>query len=219
MSRLMLRAAILAQGGAAAPPVDIGALRQLDTTRRPAGYTLSNGNQTAINTSGGSNYARWVPTARAILPTDGRRYWEVLCPPGGATTYDGYMGVVSAAQREEFNAGLNPITLGSIGWRGTGTLWSSTTADGLPAADRPAHLRRGRCADVRPRSRHRPPLDRQERRLARRSGERGCHLDHRRQPRLLPAGPGTQPGRWRHAALAPLAVQLSPAAGGEGAGL
>jgi hypothetical protein len=128
MSLLMMRAAILAQGGVAAPPVDVGTLRQLDTTRRPAGYTLSNGNQTAINTSGGSNYARWVPTARAILPTDGRRYWEVLCPPGGAATFDGYMGVVSAAQREEFNAGLNPITLGSIGWRGTGALWSSTTA-------------------------------------------------------------------------------------------
>ena len=127
MSRLMLRAAILAQGGAAAPPVDIGTLRQLDTTRRPAGYTLSNGNQTAINTSGGSNYARWVPAARAILPTDGRRYWEVLCAPG-ASTFDGYMGVVSAAQREEFNVGLNPITLGSIGWRGTGALWSSATA-------------------------------------------------------------------------------------------
>lgn len=75
MSRLMLRAAILAQGGAAAPPIDIGTAWQLDTTRRPAGYTLSDGNQTAINTSGGSAYQRWVPIAKAILPSDGRRYW------------------------------------------------------------------------------------------------------------------------------------------------
>ncbi|SEN76215.1 hypothetical protein SAMN04488003_13323 [Loktanella fryxellensis] len=128
MSLLIMRGAILAQGGAAAPPVDIGTAWQLDTTRRPTGYTLSDGNQTVINTSGGSNYQRWVPTAKAILPTGGRRYWEVLCAPGGAATFDGYLGVVSAAQREEFNTGLNPITLGSIGWRGTGALWSSNTA-------------------------------------------------------------------------------------------
>jgi hypothetical protein len=46
----------------------------------------------------------------------------------GAAAFDGYTGVVSAAQREEFNAGINPITLGSIGWRGTGALWSSNNA-------------------------------------------------------------------------------------------
>jgi hypothetical protein len=128
MSLLMMRGALLAQGGDAAPPVDIGTIWQLDTSRRPSGYTLSNGNQTAINTSGGANYLRWVPTAKALLPSEGRRYWEVLCASGGAATFDGYMGVVSAAQREEFNAGLNPNTLGSIGWRGNGALWSSTTA-------------------------------------------------------------------------------------------
>jgi len=122
MSRLMLRAAILAQGGATAPPIDIGTAWQLDVTRRPAGYTLSDGNQTAVNTSGGPNYQRWIPSAKAILPSDGRRYWEVLCAPGGAATFDGYLGVVSAEQREAFNTGNSPITLGSIGWRGNGTL-------------------------------------------------------------------------------------------------
>lgn len=127
MSVLMMRGALLAQGGDTAPPVDIGAAWPLDITRRPAGYTLSNGNQAVLNTSGGSDYRSWVPSAKAILPTDGRRYWEVLCAPGAAT-FDGYMGVVAAAQREEFNAGNNPITLGSIGWRGTGALWSSPTA-------------------------------------------------------------------------------------------
>ncbi|KJS42435.1 MAG: hypothetical protein VR71_14250 [Roseovarius sp. BRH_c41] len=128
MSLLMMRAAILAQGGDAAPPVDIGSVWQLDTTRRPPGYTLSDGNQTAVNTSGGTNYMRWVPSAKAILPSDGRRYWEVLCAASGAASFDGYMGVVSAAQREEFNIGNNPITLGSIAYRGNGTLWSSNTA-------------------------------------------------------------------------------------------
>lgn len=121
----MMRAAILAQGGDTAPPVDIGSVWQLDATRRPPGYTLSDGNQTAVNTSGGTNYMRWVPSAKAILPSDGRRYWEVLCAASGATNFDGYVGVVSAAQREEFNTGNNPITLGSIGYRGNGTLWSS----------------------------------------------------------------------------------------------
>lgn len=127
MSLLMIRAAILAQGGDTAPPVDIGSVWQLDTTRLPPGYTLSDANQTAVNTSGGTNYQRWVPTTKAILPTDGRRYWEVLCAPGGAASFDGYMGVVADAQREEFNSGNNPITLGSIGYRGNGTLWSSDT--------------------------------------------------------------------------------------------
>lgn len=139
MSLLMMRAAILAQGGDTAPPVDIGSFWQLDATRRPPGYTLSDGNQTAVNTSGGTNYMRWVPTAKAILPTDGRRYWEVLCASGGAASFDGYMGVVADAQREEYNSGNNPITLGSIGYRGNGTLWSSDTSTasqrltGLPA--------------------------------------------------------------------------------------
>jgi len=128
MSLLMMRAAILAQGGDTAPPVDIGTVWQLDTTRRPPGYTLSDGNQTAVNTSGGTNYMRWVPSAKAILPSDGRRYWEVLCVASGAASFDGYMGVVSAAQREEFNTGNNPITLGSIAYRGNGSLWSSNTA-------------------------------------------------------------------------------------------
>lgn len=124
----MMRAAILAQGGDTAPPVDIGAVWQLDATRQPPGYTLSNGNQTAVNTSGGTNYQRWVPTAKAILPSDSRRYWEVLCAASGAASFDGYMGVVSDAQREEFNTGNNPITLGSIGYRGNGSLWSSNTS-------------------------------------------------------------------------------------------
>ena len=128
MSLLMMRGAILAQGGDVAPPVDIGSEWQLDITRRPAGYTLSDGNQTAVNTSGGRDYRRWVPSAKAILPSDGRRDWEVLCAASGATSFDGYMGVVSAAQREEFNVGNNPITLGSIAYRGNGTLWSSNTA-------------------------------------------------------------------------------------------
>ena len=123
----MLRAAILAQGGDTGPPVDIGSAWELDVTRRPAGYTLSDGNQTAVNTSGGNDYRRWVPTAKAIRPTDGRRYWEVLCASGGAVAFNGYLGVVSDEQREEYDAGNNPITLGSIGYRGNGSLWSSNT--------------------------------------------------------------------------------------------
>ena len=129
MSLLMMRAAILAQGGdAAAPPVDLGSAWELDVARRPAGYTLSDGNQTAINTAGGSDYRRWVPTADPIVPSAGRRYWEVACGPSGAVSFDGYLGVAAAAQREEFDLGNNPITLGSIAWRGNGTLWSSDTA-------------------------------------------------------------------------------------------
>ena len=124
-----MRAALLAQGGAeTAPPVETGSAWALDITRAPAGYTLSDGNRTAVNTSGGSDYRRWVPSAKPIRPWDGRRYWEVLCAPGGAPAFNGYLGVVSAEQREEYDAGKTPITLGSIGYRGTGALWSSNTA-------------------------------------------------------------------------------------------
>ncbi len=123
-----MRAALLAQGAATAPPVDIGSAWQLDTARRPAGYTLSDANQTAVNTSGGGDYRRWVPTARAILPSDGKRYWEVRCAPGGASSFDGYLGVVSEAMRSHFDEGWNPISGGSIGWRGNGTLWSTNSA-------------------------------------------------------------------------------------------
>ncbi len=83
-----------------APPEDPGNAWVLDVTRLPAGYTLSNGNQTAVNTSGGADYRRWVPSAKPILPTDWKRYWEVLCAASGAAAFDGYIGVVSAAQRE-----------------------------------------------------------------------------------------------------------------------
>jgi hypothetical protein len=128
VSLFMMRAAILAQGGDTAPPVDIGSVWQLDANRLPPGYTLSDENQTAVNTLGGTNYQRWVPTAKAILPSDGRRYWEVLCAASGAASFDGYIGPVSATQREEFDIGNNPITLGSIGYRGNGSLWSSDTS-------------------------------------------------------------------------------------------
>lgn len=130
MSLLMMRSAILAQDGPTetVPPVATGTAWALDTTRTPSGYTLSDSSQTAINTSGGPNYRRWVPSAQALRPSSGRRYWEVACAPGGAAEFDGYLGVVADAQREDYDAGDNPTNRGSIGWRGNGTLWSSSTS-------------------------------------------------------------------------------------------
>jgi hypothetical protein len=127
MSLLLARAGLLSQAAVQAPVSDVGTLVALDSARRPVGYTLSNANQTAINTSGGSNYSRWIPASRPILPTDGQRYWEVLCAPSGAASFDGYAGLISAAQRSDFNSGNLPILLGSISWRGNGSLWSSPT--------------------------------------------------------------------------------------------
>ena len=136
----MQRTAVLAQGTATVPPpVSSGSAWELDITRHPAGYTLTDGNQTAVNTAGGSNYARWVPTAKAISAADGRRYWEVACATSGAGSFNGYLGVISANQRDAFDADTNPVTRGSIGWRGNGTLWASDTASaaqrltGLPS--------------------------------------------------------------------------------------
>jgi hypothetical protein len=140
MSLLMQRAGILAQSTAPVPPpVSSGSAWALDSTRTPAGYTLSDSDQTAINTAGGSDYRRWVPSAKAITPADGRRYWEVACAPSGAGSFNGYMGVISAQERDAFDADTNPVTRGSIGWRGNGTLWASDTASaaqrltGLPS--------------------------------------------------------------------------------------
>jgi hypothetical protein len=127
MSLLLSRAGLLSQAAVQAPTSDVGSVVVLDTARRPSGYTLSNANQTAINTLGGNNYTRWVPASRPILSTDVRRYWEVLCAPSGAASFDGFTGLVSAAQRDAFNSGNLPILLGSIGWRGNGSLWSSAT--------------------------------------------------------------------------------------------
>jgi hypothetical protein len=218
MSLLMMRAAILAQGGDTGPPVDIGSAWELDVTRRPR-----------ATRSRMATRPRSTPRAAAITAA-GCRPPRRSCPrTGGATgrcsaprrccQFDGYLGVVSDEQREEYDAGNNPITLGSIGYRGNGTLWSSNTGHRQSAPDRACPLWGGRCGDVRVRSRHRQPLGRAERYLARRSGERRADMDRRAQRRLLSPGPGARSGRWRHAALAALAVQLSGAARRAGAGL
>lgn len=127
MSLLISRAGLLSHAIALPPSVDIGDAIALDAARRPSGYTLSNANQTAINTSGGANYLRWVPATRAVLPLDGRRYWEVACAQGGAAIFDGFFGLIAATQLFEWNAGIAPAVRGSIGRRGTGGLWSNTT--------------------------------------------------------------------------------------------
>ena len=142
MSRLLTRAAVLAQGAGAGPPPpgDPASAWPLDATRTPAGYTLSEGNRTAVNTAGGSDYRRWVPSAQAIQPWHGPRYWEVLCATSGAAVFDGYMGVVPVGLREEFDTGINPITRGAIGWRGDGSLWSSNTVTAVQQrTDLPPH--------------------------------------------------------------------------------
>ena len=108
--------------------MDIGSAWELDATRTPAGYTLSDGNRTAINTSGGSDYRRWVPSAKAIRAHGRAALLGGAMRGSGAAEFNGYLGVVSAEQREDYDAGDNPITLGSIGYRGNGTLWSSNTA-------------------------------------------------------------------------------------------
>ena len=149
MSLLMTRAAILAQGGAGlAPPVENGSAWELDVTRSPAGYTLADGNQSAVNTSGGSNYTRWVPSAKPVQPADGRRYWEVHCADGGAAIFDGYMGVISEAMRPHHDTGWNPISGGSIGWRGNGTLWSCNAAPSASSTQRLSGLPSHGAGDV-----------------------------------------------------------------------
>lgn len=105
----------------------------LDVSRVPAGYTLTNANMTATNTSGGGDYRQWVPAVKALIPaTTGKIYWEVACQRGGAGTADGYVGVAPTAGidgSEGYDSGVNPNGSGAIGYRGNGSIWSDVTEE------------------------------------------------------------------------------------------
>jgi hypothetical protein len=87
-----------------------------------AGHTISNTRQTLANTSGGDDYQWWVP-ATDRFPRDAQiYYWEVEC--GGFNgSFNGYIGVVTQEAIDDNNETQNPIGVGSVGYRGNGTVW------------------------------------------------------------------------------------------------
>ncbi|MGY6535282.1 MAG: hypothetical protein ACXIVG_08060 [Pararhodobacter sp.] len=124
MSRLLIRAGLLAQGAAGDPPPPVGDDPPwlFDVTRTPPGYTLSDGNRTVVN-NGITSYFAWVPTARALRPWDGPRYWELRIADSAAAQSDAFVGVATQATHDVHANNATPVSLGSMGWRGDGRLW------------------------------------------------------------------------------------------------
>lgn len=114
---------------AGAPPADfIDESFVLDETKKASFYVISDAGKTLTNVGGGNDYRFWVPTTEPIPFENQIFYWEIHCLPAGVAAYDGYLGV---ATLEQVNSAVygpttanNPIELGSIGYRGNGTIWA-----------------------------------------------------------------------------------------------
>lgn len=111
----------------------------LNEALKHSSYTISNSGKTLTNVSGGDDYRHWVPTIQTIPELNQIFYWEVQCLDSGPTTYNGYLGVASKSQHDSPTLGPltvnSPISLGSIGYRGNGTIWGIDTtqqASGFP---------------------------------------------------------------------------------------
>ncbi|MBV0891527.1 hypothetical protein KTN05_06610 [Paracoccus sp. Z118] len=96
----------------------------LDATRTQAGYQTWRGGLAVVNAIGGQNLQGFVPTVNSF--SSGKRYWEVECSAGltPTTNYNGYMGIVTEEHRSSWGSS-NPLNLGSIGYRGDGSIWST----------------------------------------------------------------------------------------------
>lgn len=113
-------------------PLFIDTSYVLDETKKASGYTITNDGKTLTNTSGGTDYRRWVPTVGMIPQEDKIFYWEIQCLATGPASYNGYLGVASSEQilsSEGPTTSNNPISYGSIGYRGNGTLWAGNTTE------------------------------------------------------------------------------------------
>lgn len=103
----------------------------LSPTWAPAGYTMLNGNLTALNSSGGANYRQWVPATKVILSNlTSVVYWEVVVQATRTGPVNGYMSVHPAGLLDDaiygYDAGRNSVdATGSIGYRGDGSIWVS----------------------------------------------------------------------------------------------
>jgi len=103
-----------------------------DPAYTSAGHTLTNANKTLENTSGGTDYRRFVPSEQEI-PKDTGRYFEIECLTTATADYNGYMGVMTDNLRDSVSlgptSGNNPVDLGSLGYRGTGDIWGDDTLE------------------------------------------------------------------------------------------
>lgn len=111
------------------PGAVVGTVVRMDETRVPSGYEISNNDLTVVNTSGGSDYRRWVP-AEKVLPADliGKIYWEVKIQATQSGSLNGYCGVFPVGEIDGpngYDSGENLIvSSGGIGYRGNGSIWA-----------------------------------------------------------------------------------------------
>ncbi|PQO23070.1 hypothetical protein C2I36_09835 [Rhodobacteraceae bacterium WD3A24] len=123
---LLMGGTTAGDGGGGTPGVGV----QFDAAKASAGHTLSNDDRTLINTSGGSDYRNWVPATKRIPGNyPAPVYWEFEANPAGPSQFNGYHGVVSQAQLDDpgftYDSNNNPVYLGSLGYRGAGSIWGN----------------------------------------------------------------------------------------------
>ena len=116
MSRLQLRAAVLAQGRDSAPPEDPGSVWVLDVTRLPAGYTLSNGNQTMLSKALQANQLDTL--LDRVISVDEVRQFKVSPASYGLLT--SHFG---CAPKDILFVSSNAWDVIGAGWFGLTTFW------------------------------------------------------------------------------------------------
>ena len=95
------------------------------------GHSLTNGNTTLTNVSGGADYRFWTITINRLpSSTDALVYWEVRHGADADVEYNGYHAIVTSAEIASRVGGSvdNPIGNNSAGRRGNGQIWSGATA-------------------------------------------------------------------------------------------
>lgn len=129
MSLHLHRAALLARRAPdTAPPAPALSPWTLDPDRLPQGLTpgltLSPDLQAVHAPAAIGPLTAWLPTARAIAPWDGPRYWEVQLSPDGPDPSPGFIGIATEALHAAWATGRHPGSLGALAWAGEGSLWS-----------------------------------------------------------------------------------------------
>ena len=115
----VLASARLGGGGGGGTPTDAGASWILDATFLTDELALESDLVTLTHQGATADYRFPVPTEKQAGPDVDILYWEVVCNVASAST-DSYQGVADGANPP---VGDNPISNGSMGRRGNGTIW------------------------------------------------------------------------------------------------
>ena len=104
-----------------------------DPTYLPSGHTLSNGNKTVENTSAGDNDPSFIPATHSLAGA--KRYWEVVVDAFGPPGQSGYIGMVRADLRSDYDTKLMVVSSNGFGYNQMGTAWYGETQISTDPAD------------------------------------------------------------------------------------